>query len=114
MISIGSPTDRGVLSQGQRIAATYGCADEANGSGVATCTGPVASGAAIDAATPGRKTFATDKAGKTTTKFTALAVKGIPTGATVAATCTGKSCPAHKVKGKRRARSLTQQKRQPA
>jgi hypothetical protein len=142
-IRIGSPTDGETLTQGQRIAADYSCADEANGSGPASCAGPVPSGAPIDTATPGQKTFtvtAQDNAGnvaslartytvaapvvlpkprinatvtflfaarKTSTKFTALSVRGVPKGATVVATCKGKRCPAGKVKGKRRALSFT-------
>jgi hypothetical protein len=65
-IAIGSPTDGETLTVGQRIAAAYSCADEANGSGLASCTGPVAAGAPLDTATPGPKTFtvtASDRAG---------------------------------------------------
>jgi hypothetical protein len=67
-IRIGSPTDGERLTVGQRIAADYACADEPNGSGVASCAGPVAAGAPIDTATPGPKTFTvtgTDRAGNT-------------------------------------------------
>ena len=142
-IAIGSPTDGETLTQGQQIAATYGCADEANGSGIASCSGPVASGAPLDTTTPGTKTFtvtATDtagnaasltrsytvlapvvvpkprinvtatflfSAGRKSTRFTALAVKEVPKGSTVAATCRGRGCPTHKVKGKRRAVTFT-------
>lgn len=127
-IAIGSPTDGETLTQGQRIAAVYGCADEAGGSGVAACTGTVPSGAAIDTATPGQKTFtvtAADTAGnaatltrtymvaappkprinvtetflfaagRKSTRFTALALKEVPRGSTVRATCKGRGCPAH-------------------
>jgi hypothetical protein len=135
-ISIGSPTDGQVVTQGQQIAAQYSCADETNGSGLASCAGPVPSGAAIDTGTPGQKTFtvtASDKAtppntatlthtytvqappppvvfttqrpqinislsflfsaGKKTTKFRSLSVKGVPKGATVTVRCKGKGCP---------------------
>lgn len=67
-ISIGSPTDGEVLTQGQKVAASYSCADEAGGSGVASCAGPVPSGGFLDSSTPGQKTFtvtASDKAGNT-------------------------------------------------
>ena len=137
-ITIGSPTDGEALTVGQQIAATYGCADEAGGSGLASCAGPVANGAAIDTKTPGQKTFtvtAADKAGnaasltrtytvkapvvvpaqrrqinislsflfsagRTSTRFTALAVKGVPKGSTVTVACTGKGCPARSFKKK--------------
>lgn len=69
-ISIGSPTDGETLTVGQRIAADYACADETNGSGVASCSGPVPPGGPVDTATPGPKTFtvtAADRAGNTAT-----------------------------------------------
>jgi hypothetical protein len=142
-IAIGSPTDGETLTQGQQVAAAFGCADETGGSGVATCTGTVGNGAPLDTATPGTKTFAvtaTDNAGNTATltrtytvlapvvvpkprinvtttflfsahrsftRFTSLAVKEVPRGATVTATCRGRGCPTHKVKGKRRAVTFT-------
>jgi hypothetical protein len=55
-----------VVQQGQQIAASFSCADEPNGSGLASCNGTVPNGSPIDTATPGQKTFtvtATDKAG---------------------------------------------------
>jgi hypothetical protein len=67
-ISIGSPTDGEVLTLGQQVAASYSCADEAGGSGLATCAGPVPSGGLVDTSTVGQKTFtvtASDKAGNT-------------------------------------------------
>jgi microsomal dipeptidase-like Zn-dependent dipeptidase len=42
----------------QPVAASYGCSD--GGSGLATCAGPVPSGAAVDTAAPGTKTFTVD------------------------------------------------------
>jgi hypothetical protein len=77
-ISIGSPFDGEVVTQGQQIAATYSCADETNGSGLASCTGPVANGAPIDTATTGQKTFtvtASDKAGNSATLTKTYTVK---------------------------------------
>ncbi len=47
-ISITSPVEGSVFEQGQQIVAGYGCADEAGGSGLATCAGPVIEGQAID------------------------------------------------------------------
>jgi hypothetical protein len=132
-ISIGSPTDGQVVQLGQQIAASFSCADEANGSGLASCTGTVANGAALDTATVGPKTFtvtAADKAGnvatltrtytvkappvpvirpqinislsflfaagRKTTTFRTLVVKGVPKGATLRTTCKGKKCPKKK------------------
>jgi hypothetical protein len=67
-ISIGSPTDGVVFTQNQQITASYSCADEPNGSGLASCAGSVADGAAIDTSTPGTFSFTvtgTDQAGNT-------------------------------------------------
>ena len=47
-ISITSPVEGSVFVQEQQIAAGYGCADEAGGSGLSTCAGPVIDGQAID------------------------------------------------------------------
>jgi hypothetical protein len=41
------------------------------------------------------------------TRFTSLAVKEVPRGATVTATCRGRGCPTHRVKGRRRAVTFT-------
>jgi hypothetical protein len=137
-ISIGTPADGATFTQGQSVIAAYSCADEFNGSGVASCAGPVAPGRAVDTSTPGAHSFtvtATDAAGNTATrtstytvagarinvtvafdfsrststatKFTSLAVKNVPKGATVTVTCKGKGCPAKKVKGKRKVASFT-------
>ncbi len=63
--SVTSPANGANYVVGAAVVANYGCADT-GGSGVATCSGPVASGRAIDTATPGAKTFnvtVTDNAG---------------------------------------------------
>jgi Tol biopolymer transport system component len=65
-ISIATPTDHAVYLLGQSVLADYACADQRGGSGLASCAGPVAAGAAIDTASVGDKTFAvtaTDHAG---------------------------------------------------
>jgi Tol biopolymer transport system component len=52
----------------QVVSASYSCADESGGSGLASCVGPVASGSAIDTASVGSKSFsvqASDNAGNT-------------------------------------------------
>jgi hypothetical protein len=56
--------------QGQVVSADYSCADQANGSGLASCHGDVAAGAALDTSTAGDHTFtvtATDGAGNSAT-----------------------------------------------
>lgn len=69
-----SATDPAAYSLGQVVAANYSCTDPApaqsasGASGIATCTGPVASGQPIDTTTGGLHTFtvnATDTAGNT-------------------------------------------------
>ena len=68
-IDLRTPADGANFAQGESAAADYSCSDEAGGSGVASCTGTVASGAEIDTTTPGPHSFvvtATDRAGNTT------------------------------------------------
>jgi Tol biopolymer transport system component len=65
-ISIATPADHAVYLLGQSVLADYACADQAGGSGLASCAGPVAAGAALDTSSVGDKTFtvtATDGAG---------------------------------------------------
>jgi Tol biopolymer transport system component len=67
-ISIATPADHAVYVLGQSVLADYACADQAGGSGLASCSGPVAAGAAIDTSSVGDKTFtvnAADRAGNT-------------------------------------------------
>ncbi|MCA1625403.1 MAG: DNA/RNA non-specific endonuclease [Acidobacteria bacterium] len=67
-ITIASPTAVNYLLN-QNVLANYSCSD--TGSGVASCIGTVANGAAIDTTTTGTKTFsvmATDNAGNTKTQ----------------------------------------------
>ena len=64
-ITITSPADGAVYSAGQVVDAGYDCTDVAS-YGVATCSGPVASGSAIDTTFPGEHSFrvtATDERG---------------------------------------------------
>ena len=66
-VTIGSPQAR-AYTVNEAAAAAYACTD--GGSGVASCTGTTAPGAAIDTASIGAKSFsatATDLAGNTTT-----------------------------------------------
>jgi hypothetical protein len=70
-ISLRTPADRAVYSHGQAVAADYSCADEDGGSGLASCTGDVADGAAIDTNAFGQHSFtvrATDDAGNSSAK----------------------------------------------
>jgi hypothetical protein len=68
-VRVSSPGDV-TYTVGQSVTADYGCTDEAGGSGVSTCTGPVPSGSPIDTSSLGAKTFAvsgTDAAGNAAT-----------------------------------------------
>jgi hypothetical protein len=70
-ISVTSPASGAVYGLGENVAADYACNDEAGGSGLATCTGTVANGAAVDTSSVGEKTFkveATDNAGNASSK----------------------------------------------
>jgi predicted outer membrane repeat protein len=55
-IAIASPLNGATYTQGQVVAASYGCSAPA-GASVTSCTGPVASAAAIDTSTLGVHTF---------------------------------------------------------
>ncbi len=54
-VVLTSPANGAVYDQGQVVNAAFSCAD--GGSGVTTCSGTAASGAAIDTASAGAKTF---------------------------------------------------------
>lgn len=80
-ISIASPGANAAYPLGASVPASYSCADEAGGSGLATCQGTVASGAAIDTSTAGAHTFtvsAVDGAGNTATQTVDYTVVGTP------------------------------------
>src|SRR5262249_17333567 len=47
---------------GRRVTASFSCTDETGGSGLASCLGTVANGAAVDTATAGSKSFAVSAA----------------------------------------------------
>ena len=71
VITITSPLDGAHFPQDASVLAAFGCVDEAAGSGVATCVGTVADGAAINTSTYGQKGFqvdATDVAGNVAQK----------------------------------------------
>ena len=65
-ISLRAPLDGAVYLLGQELLADYGCADEALGSGLASCAGDIADGAPLDTSSVGVWSFAvhaTDVAG---------------------------------------------------
>ncbi len=69
-VVVTAPAEGADLILGSSVAASYTCADEAAGSGIASCTGSVPNGGAVDTATVGPKTLtvvARDTAGNTTT-----------------------------------------------
>lgn len=68
-VTLTNPADGRSYDQGAEVLAEYTCADEAGGSGLASCAGPAANGAAIDTATLGEHEFtvtARDNAGNET------------------------------------------------
>ncbi len=68
-VDLRTPADGAQFDQGTEVAADYSCADE-GGSGLTSCTGDVADGAALDTSTPGTFSFtviARDGAGNETT-----------------------------------------------
>jgi YVTN family beta-propeller protein len=69
-IDLRTPADGAQYDFGAAVAADYSCADEDGGSGLASCTGDVASGDTLDTTSPGQHTFtvtARDNAGNMAT-----------------------------------------------
>ena len=67
-IRVNRPADGATFFVGERVPADYACADGPGGSGVRSCTGPIATGAPLDTTIPGAKTFrvtTSDGAGNT-------------------------------------------------
>jgi hypothetical protein len=65
-ITLTRPAEGAMYTLGEQVLADYSCADEPNGSGVASCQGSVPAGAALDTSEVGAKTFevsTTDNAG---------------------------------------------------
>jgi len=76
-ITLAKPASGAVYALGATVSAGFACADELIGAGLATCTGTSASGAPIDTASVGPKTFtvvALDRAGNSATKVVAYTV----------------------------------------
>jgi hypothetical protein len=70
-ISVDTPAAGAQYGLGEQVAAAYSCADEAGGSGLASCTGTVGNGEGIDTTSVGQKSFtveATDNAGNPASK----------------------------------------------
>jgi hypothetical protein len=59
-VDLRAPLDGAVYLLGQEVLADYDCADEALGSGLASCAGDVADGAPLDTSSVGAKTFAVE------------------------------------------------------
>ncbi len=76
-IAISSPVGGAVYGVGEQVRADYSCADEPNGSGLDSCVGSVANGAAVDTASVGEKSFTvqtSDRAGNTASKTVSYTV----------------------------------------
>ena len=76
-VTISNPLAGGSYKLNQSVRAGYACGDAL--AGIATCTGPVPSGVAIDTSSAGTKTFtvtALDQAGNTATKSVSYSVTG--------------------------------------
>ena len=56
-IRVSTPSEGAAFTVGARVRADYVCADQPNGTGLRSCTGPVATGSALDTSSPGEKTF---------------------------------------------------------
>ena len=81
VVNLRTPVDGASYAVGEDVLADYDCSDEPNGSGVASCSGDVADGAALDTSTPGPRTFtvtATDVAGNSASTSVAYEVVAEP------------------------------------
>ena len=61
-VDLRSPDDGAVYLLDEDVAADYSCSDEPGGSGLASCLGTVADGAAVDTSSVGEKAFRVDAA----------------------------------------------------
>lgn len=80
-VDLRTPPSAAVYTLNDVVAADFSCADEAGGSGLASCVGTVADGAPIDTATAGSHTFtvtATDSAANITTVTHTYTVDATP------------------------------------
>lgn len=100
-ISLTSPVNGDVYTEGQTVDAAYSCSDVAS-YGISTCDGPAPNGSAIDTSTTGEHTFtvtATDEHGTPAQQSVAYYVKAVPasnvigpTDAGTVSLTTGASC----------------------
>jgi len=92
-ITLTTPAAGAVYELGEQVLAEYSCADEPNGSGLDSCIGDVANGAAVDTGSLGDKTFtvnAGDEAGNTAfMSVTYTVVDATPPSITVTAPADG-------------------------
>lgn len=80
--AISSPVDNAYFSPGQQVSAGYGCTEASGGPGIASCSGPVANGAAIDTSSLGPHSFtvvATSRDGLSTPVVVQYVVAAPPT-----------------------------------
>lgn len=83
IITVTTPTDGGSVILGSAHTVDYSCADESDGSGLASCSSDVVNGSALDTSTVGAKSFtisATDNAGNTSNKTVTYNVRYQNTG----------------------------------
>ena len=76
-IALTTPSQGAVYDLGQQVTASYSCADEDGGSGLASCSGTAANGDTVDTASVGEKSFtvsATDNAGNPASKTVSYSV----------------------------------------
>jgi hypothetical protein len=81
-VTITTPESGASYAQGQSVLAAFTCSDEAGGSGIASCVGDLAMGAAIDTTNPGAHSFTvtgTDQAGNPTLVIHNYTVAGATT-----------------------------------
>jgi hypothetical protein len=79
-VVVAAPADGAVYDAGTSVNASFSCADDAAGDGIAACDGSAAAGAPIDT-TPGPHPFtvtATDAAGNATTRTVTYTVRDAP------------------------------------
>jgi len=69
-ITLTTPPDGAVYSQGAAVTASYSCVD--NGSGVATCSGTTPNGGSVDTSTPGAHTYSVSASDGQGNSFTVL------------------------------------------
>ena len=102
-ITINSPVDNALIPRDAIVAADYSCVDEADGSGLASCAGPVANGANIDTSMLGSHTFtvqAVDNAGNPSTQIVTYSVIDVtPPTITISTPADGATIAQHAVVG---------------